>query len=458
MAITCMSSLYDNDGVSLLGGTYTASTETLKVDGLENGTYFIKVFPYFNYQFAPYTISTQTTTYDFRNDLGGPYTKFTIAANSYETGHVGFYYNNQRDTSDTYKVNYTGTGNLNIVLEQEVHKIDNSLIYMYVFVYADTLQAPIYSNYYYGGGEIQLTGLAQQYYYIKVQPYYSSQFASYKLGVNFEQVNIASATITQAINGDCTTGQLKVQPSGSKPPYIMDLYRFNSYVTTKVSNSTQPYTFTDLQPGIYYVKIRGDGATGSAVGTSNNKSLLPPATSNTSETSITTTKATVRWNKVPCANGYVVQYKVSGTAAWTQVTVMGNKDSLKLINLTANTTYQWRVATAVGIDAVSNYVISAFTPVDMFTTAASLIAGNVTISPNPATSYFIIEMNNRSQNENVTAWLKDAAGHTFWTSGKTTTAGLHTTRVNVSNLKPGIYYLQVGNAFTMETQKVIVNR
>ncbi len=453
--------LYDNDGVTQLNAQYSALTVTFNTDGLQAGTYYIRVNTYYTSEFAPYTLSNTLTTYSYANDTEP--NKFysqakTIPANGTVTGHVNFYYNNAKDSVDTWKINYTGTGNMTLVFNQEAWKSDGSTPPTWFQVYRDTAAAPIFSQYFTTtSGNIDLINLTQGYYYIRVFTYYNSHFSAYSISNTFTQVNIANITITQATNGGCTSGQLQMQGGGSKPPYTVRLYRFGTLYNTYVTNQTGGVTASNLPPGKYYATAYGDGATGTAFGTSNTVSLLPPATTNTSERNITSTRATVAYSKVDCANGYLVQYRVNGTTPWTSVIVLGNKDSLRLTGLTPNTTYQWRVAVGVGTDTISNFVLSAYTPIDMFTTAASFASNRISVSPNPASTQFHIQIDTKN-NEMVSAWLKDAQGRVFWNVSNVNVQSLNSMQVNVSHIKPGIYYLQIGNMNNMVTQKVIINR
>ncbi len=461
--------LYDNDGVTQLNAQYTTSSVTYNKDGLSAGTYYIKIKTYYTQsEFAPYTLSNTLTTYSYVNDVepgNSPYQAKTIPANGTTSGHVNFYYNNSRDTSDWWKVNYTGTGSLDFVINQEEHK-SGGYSYLWFQVYKDTAASPLYSSYSSSASwNVSLTALTQGYYWIKIYTYYSTEYASYSFSNSFTQVNIAGVTITQAVSGDCTNGQLLIQGSGSKPPYTVQLYRFGTpYGSPYTVNNTSVFTIGNLPSGTYYATAYGDGATSTAFGTSNTIKLTPPAPATTSETNITSTTAIVRYTKVDCANGYAVQYRVQGTTQWTQQIIIGNKDNLQLTGLAPNTTYEWRVATGVGLDAVSNYVLSAYTPIDVFTTASSFASADgrmeqstVSISPNPATTHFNIHVNTKNDGK-VSAWLKDAQGHIFWNVSNTNVQSLNSINVNVSNLRAGIYYFQIGDMMNLETQKVVINR
>ena len=448
--------LYDNDGTTLLNSVYSSTNATLNEDGLAVGTYYAKVRSYYSSQFQPYTITDSLFAYSYANDAepnAKPYQAKTIAANSSTDGHVGFLYNNNRDTTDWWKVNYTGSGTLSFTINQETLKGGGTYT-LYFQVYKDTAASPIHSSYSSAASRtVSLTALTQGYYYIKVFSYYSSQHSSYSFTNSFTQVNIASVSITSAVNGGCSAGQLQLQCSGSQPPYTVKLYRFGNLYKTYTINQAGSSTISALPAGTYYATSFGDGATGTAFGTSNSKNLLPPATTTSGETNITATAATVRYVKVSCANGYYIQYRKQGVTAWTSKILMGNKDSLRLTALTAGTTYEWRVAVGVGTDSISNYVLSAFSAVDQFTTASTLIA--FTVVPNPATTQFTIQLG-AMKNEKVSAWLKDAAGNIYWTVLNVNLSSLNVRSVAVSHLKPGLYYLQLDNASGTTVQKIVV--
>ena len=87
--------------------------------------------------------------YTYTNDdepNGGAYEAKTIAENENTDGHVGFYYNNTRDTADWYKINYTGSGNLSFTINQETLVSGGTNTLRFV-VYKDTSAAAIHSSY-----------------------------------------------------------------------------------------------------------------------------------------------------------------------------------------------------------------------------------------------------------------------------------------------------------------------
>ena len=109
--------LYDHDGTTVLNSQYAASPFNMSNDGLAAGTYYVKVYTYYNSGFTPYILSDSLFTYTDTADIepnNQPYLAKTLPANGTVDGHVGFYYNNQRDTTDWWKINYTGSGALTV--------------------------------------------------------------------------------------------------------------------------------------------------------------------------------------------------------------------------------------------------------------------------------------------------------------------------------------------------------
>ncbi|MEO7045594.1 MAG: hypothetical protein ABI091_09840, partial [Ferruginibacter sp.] len=115
--------IYDNNGTTLLGGpleSYSNSTVNLPVDGLAAGTYHVKITPYNTGSVVgTYTLSDSLFTPTQPNDVepnNSRATALTLSVNSSATGHVGYYYNNYRDTADWYKVTTNADGLLKVNL------------------------------------------------------------------------------------------------------------------------------------------------------------------------------------------------------------------------------------------------------------------------------------------------------------------------------------------------------
>lgn len=470
--------LFDNDG-TLLHNEYTSSILTYHVDGLAAGTYYVRINTYYNSEFAPYTLSNTLTAYTNANDAE-PNNYFaqakTVNANSTTTGHVNFYDNGAKNAVDIFKINYTGSGNMTLVLNQENRFNFGSAEPTWFQVYKDTTASAIYSAYHYStSGNINLTGLTQGYYYIKIFTYYNgnfTDFSSYSFSNSFTQTNIAKIKLaTPVAPTDCSsTNSLKFTCSGSQPPYTIQLYRFGlPYGSPVVVAKTK--TFTNLPHGYYYATAYGDGATGTAFGKSKAVTLVPAPT-NLSTTNITSTQARFNWTTQSCASYYQVQYRVHDSITWITKKTNGNVGSYIARNLTPGTLYEWRVASADTSNGVGG--IGAYTDSIPFTTAASFAAisdnsddigiastnskGVLAVYPNPAKTQFTLQLNSIKTSGMMSANLKDMNGNVVW-SAANINANTNKT-VNVSHLANGLYVLQItgSNGSVVASQKIIVSK
>lgn len=467
--------LYDNNGTTLLYSTYSNNSFNFNVDGLAAGTYYVRVFCFYNYTFAPYTLSNTLTVYANAVDAESnnkAYQAKTMPANGTITGHVGFYYNNVRDSADWHKINYTGTGALTVTVNFETNK-NGGYPYAYMQIWKDTLAAPVYSSY--TSGPIltaSLTSLTQGYYWVRVIPYYNYQFIAYNIVNTFTQTAAKISVTTADTVATCTnTNTITFKCTKSLPPYTVQLYRYGiAYGSPVIVNKT--YKATNLPLGSYTATVFGDGATGAAFGTSKANAMVPP-TSGTSTTNITQTSAKTNWtNLVTCAKYYSVQYHKAGDSAWITKTSTGNTGSVTLTGLTANTTYRWRVQTVDSLNKIRAF--SAPTDSVSFTTATLFASDNtndqisataansigLTIYPNPATTQFRLMYNAKNLNEKVSVLLKDVNGKTVWNKLNIIASTINNTMVDVSKLPQGIYILQLTGEKNnlVQTRKIVVSR
>lgn len=471
--------LYDNDGVTQLNGQNTSTSLDINTDGLRAGTYYIKVRSYYSTDFSPYTLQNSLVTYTNTADAepnNGAYQAKTLNANQATPGHVNFYYNNTRDAVDWWKINYTGnTGTLSLVVNQEMWKVNGTNHYYWVQVYKDTTVAPIYSaNTSAVNNTINLTGLIQQYYYLKIYSYYSSEFISYNINPTFTQTKAAIKIISADTSDVCdSTNSISFKCSKSKAPYRVQLYRFGiPYGNVRTVNNQATFTFSNLPHGSYYATVFGDGATGNAFGQTTATEMIPkPAT--TSTTGIQATQARLNWAAVSCANYFRIQYRKASVATWTSLNTNGNITSRLITGLTASTQYYWRVAAADSSNGVTGF--SAYTDSLTFTTAVSFAStqssedaigktsltdnSTLLVYPNPASSSFRIQFNAKT-NAQLSATLKDMNGNILWNKTNTNASALSGTTVDASKLPAGIYMLQVtdSNGQIIVTKKVVVSK
>ena len=187
--------LYDNNGTTQLGyvevfNGYGPATNMITTDGLAPGTYYIKVQPFSTAEFADYTITDSLFIPALASDAepnGTTATATILPVNSSKTGHVGYYYNNQRDTADWFKVTTTIAGPLHLNLATERGSIySNNTLDVIVTVYDNTGTTQLgYKEVYNGSGpgtdSINIATVPAGAYYIKVQPFSTIEFADYTL-------------------------------------------------------------------------------------------------------------------------------------------------------------------------------------------------------------------------------------------------------------------------------------
>ena len=320
--------LFDNNGTTILASTYSSSSASYSFDGLKAGTYYIRVNTYYNTEWAPYTLSNSVSYYTFADDTDAEPNNYfrqakILPANGTVRGHVNFYYNGLTDAADYHKINYTGNGNLTLTFNQQDRFKYGNIDYTWLEVYKDTTASAIYSNYFSSptSGAINLTGLTEGYYYIKVFTYYNGtgeHFSSYSITNTFTQEDEAKIEIqSRIVASDCSSANsITYKLSGGNTPYTVQLYRFDVSYDKKTVSSTK-VVFDNLPFGNYFATVYGDGATGSARGKSDT-TVLMPAPTHPGTTNITGTQAKLNWTALPCVNYYSINM-VHNPATWNTV-------------------------------------------------------------------------------------------------------------------------------------------
>ncbi|MBS1731606.1 MAG: T9SS type A sorting domain-containing protein, partial [Bacteroidetes bacterium] len=471
---------YDHDGSTQLNSKTTTGTDNFNIDGLQKGTYYLKLKTYYSSEFIPYTVTNTFTTYTNATDTvpnDAPYQALTMKANQATTGHVNFYYNGNRDVADWLKINYTGSGSLTLNLTQEAH-ITGGNNNLSVYVYKDTLQSYIASQTSTSSSwQMNLNSLTQGYYYIKVKTYYNSEFVSYTIEDVFTQVNVAKISVTSydTASSCSSTNKIAFKPRKSQAPYTVQLYRFGvAYGAPLTITNNHNFFFNNLPTGSYYATVYGDGASGTAFGKSTTINL-EPIPQNLTTTNITNTQAKLNWNGVACAGYYTIQYRVQGDPNWLKKKTKNTTPSFILKGLTANTTYEWQVATSDSANGI--IATGVYSSIATFTTNAVFSGANngneeglqmkaimnddingISVFPNPASTQVKIQMSAKITGT-VDLLMKAMNGKVVWTAIHKDAASINGSTINVGNLPSGIYMLQIilqdGKVYTT---KVVVTR
>ena len=345
--------LFDKDGNTVINSRTTISPGSkLITDGLAAGTYYVKIACYYNSGFTPYTLTDSLKLYKYAADTLAepnkyPYEAKTLLSNRETTGHIGFYQDIKRDTTDWWKINYTGSGDLKITLKFEPNINNNNIPYYNFAIYKDTAGSPIVSKTTQSSPQavISLSNLSQQYYYIKINAYYSSEFFAYSIADTFTQVNIGKIVVLNTIkSNECNKNSLSYTLSNSHSPYMVRLYR-DGKIYDSATTSIATVQFSNLPVGIYYATVYGDGASGEAFVKSDNTTFLPPVPQKLTTTNISLVAATLNWNALPCVSDYSLQFRLSGNITWTTMAIKNNtQGKYDLTNLIGDTTYIWRIA------------------------------------------------------------------------------------------------------------------
>lgn len=181
---------------------------------------------------------------------------------------------------------------------------------------------------------------------------------------------------------------------------------------------------------------------------------------NLTVTNITGTTAKLNWNGIPNIIRYKIYYRKSTDVIWTKLNVSKNLTSLTLTNLVCNAKYKWEIRTVC--DTVGVPTLSAFSPVQTFTTGACRIGDNqieaqneVLIYPNPVDNVTTISFTSENVGD-VSVLLFDALGRMVKsTKMQNVTEGRNEINLDLSELKAGIYFCSISlDGYTKYTRIV----
>ena len=116
---------------------------------------------------------------------------------------------------------------------------------------------------------------------------------------------------------------------------------------------------------------------------------LPPT--GLSTLSATLTSATVGWN-VTTGVFYTIDYKLTTSNTWINIATNSTANSIAINNLTAATTYDWRISANCATTSSTNFTVAQFTTSSRNNTITNLKNGfGIKISSNPVKSDAIID-------------------------------------------------------------------
>ena len=298
--------LYDNDGVTLLSSNTTGSntTNSYSIDGLAAGTYYVKMSQYNVNDYVSYKLADSLFAPPVANDIEPNNTEATADSfplNTTITGHLGYYYNNHRDSSDWYKVTTNTDGMLQFTITTEPSSLNAYINYaLYdndgTTVIASSTIGSVTTNVY------NIDGLAKGTYYLRIYQYTTSDYVSYKVkdslytylyaaDSSYEPNNYAAQAKT-ILSNRTTTGHFGFYINGGRTADNTDWFRLNYtgtgnlsltlnhlphisdgavdyvnfavyqdttaspvYSTTFGGETTDNVNLTNLTEGYYYIKI-----------------------------------------------------------------------------------------------------------------------------------------------------------------------------------------------------------
>ena len=383
--------LYDNNGTTVLGGpieSFNNSKVLLSTDGLAAGSYHVKITP-FNTAFGSYTLADSLFTSALAIDAepnGTAATAVDLPFNGSKTGHVGYYYNNLRDTTDWYKVTTTIDGLLKIFLsssKSSIYSVNPLDVNLSIYDNDGTTQLG-FKEIFNGAGpatdSITVDGLAPGTYYIKVQPFNSNEFADYTisntlftppLANDAEPNGTLAGAVMLPLNGSMTghvgyyynhlrdttdwykvttttDGLLKIFLSSSRGsiysanPLDVNVFIYDNDGITQVGfkeifngagPATDSITVDGLAPGTYYIKVQSFGTSEFANYTILNTLFTTPLANDAEPNGTTATAVVLPVNG--SMTGHVGYYynHLRDTTDWYKVTTTG--DGLLRVYLTS---------------------------------------------------------------------------------------------------------------------------
>jgi energy-converting hydrogenase Eha subunit G len=156
----------------------------------------------------------------------------------------------------------------------------------------------------------------------------------------------------------------------------------------------------------------------------------------------------LQWNSTN-ANSYNIRYKKVSTSAYIMTTSATNS---KLLTGLTNGQYEWQVqsicASNTGLALVSPWSVTAWFS----------ISGNPVIFPNPVLNKEIHLSLVIEAETTMIILITDQFGNTVKLLNKTVTPNTETLDIDVSDLKNGIYFIQINGDNINEFQKIVVMR
>ncbi len=400
--------LYDNNGTTVLFGTYSTGLFSQTKNDLGAGTYYLRIYTYYQSEFTPYTLTSIFEPMVYAAEPSGNNNFANLAtllpANTPKTGHINFYYNLLKDAVDWWVIGYDGAGAMSINCTVEQNHFNASYPGIIYKLYADTAASPIASgNWLLQNNTLPLTGLVVGKYYLKIEDYFNS-FGAYQLTATYTEkcANVVAINSSNQLPG--CLGTIVYGISGGLSPYTVQLYQ-NSlpYGAAQVVASTA--TFSNLPTGTYYARSYSFGASGTCNNVSSNTVFATPPVPTVTPNGPTS-----------FCQGGSVQLTSSAAASY----LWSNGQTTQSINVNTGGTFSVTVYNAAGCENYSaNIIVTVFN-----NPAAPIItpAGPITICQGSS-------INLSTATANSYAWSTGSSSQSISVSG----AGTYTVTITDAN-------------------------
>jgi hypothetical protein len=260
------------------------------------------------------------------------------------------------------------------------------------------------------------------------------------IGTDTSGVTGSTATIlwTNSVSADTFRVRYRKQSGGP------DLYK-------NVNGSNYSTLLQNLDPLTTYIYQVSSVCGGSGTGYSTQKTFtttntfLPCSTIpfGLSSTPTSNSTATVSWTLLVSADSFLIRYSVNGTTNYLWKKVSGSAgNTATLSGLSPNTTYQWQVRTACNGAPLSSYSVSNIFGTPFRLAQSKNEYSRVLLYPNPVADVLNVEFTGY-QEEDILLFIHDATGRKVLSYSLRVRPGENFTTANVSDLAPGVYYLNL---------------
>ncbi|MEI7802201.1 MAG: fibronectin type III domain-containing protein [Bacteroidota bacterium] len=216
------------------------------------------------------------------------------------------------------------------------------------------------------------------------------------------------------------------------------------------------YDFTGLASNtLYNFQVAAFCASNQNLGwkVKNGKTQICTAPINPTVTALTNISATISWTTACSPLNFLLQYRKTGTTAWTNITTTNSYATIN--NLVNATEYEYRVRSNCGTG-----INSAFTALTTFTTAPRLedteVENTFHLFPNPNTGSFTLQIPSLKIESQISIY--NITGQLIYHSDLAATENASSLTVTLDNVADGLYEVVLNNSEQTVTQRLIIQK